>query len=440
MISLATRPATPLLETAASQPLAGGPAWLGTIRDAARQRALDTGLPTRRHEAWRFTDLKALADTRFVPAVDEAGEALDQRLAEGLGTDGAVDLLVFVNGCYSASRSSIGALPKGAFLGGFAGLAASDPAAVRGIFEADTEERPVADQSFVALNTAFFADGLALVLEPGVRLERPIHVLHWGEASDPAASHTRSLIRLGAGAVATLIESFAGTGAYWTNGATTIELGAEADLNHVRLQDDAAQAFHTASTAIGIGAKARYDAVSLTLGAALSRHDIHATIDGERAFCGVSGAYLLAGRQEATIATLIEHKAPWGETKEIFKGVVAERGHGVFQGKIKVHRAGQKTDAYQLSKTVLLGERAVMDAKPELEIYADDVKCSHGATVGDLDETALFYLRSRGIEPLAARRMLIEAFVIDAVDLVRDPMARSYLVDRIGRWLARQKD
>jgi Fe-S cluster assembly protein SufD len=178
----------------------------------------------------------------------------------------------------------------------------------------------------------------------------------------------------------------------------------------------------------------------LTLGAGLSRHDFSASIEGERAFCGVSGAYLLGGRQEATTATLIEHKAPFGETKEVFKGVVADRGHGVFQGKIRVHQAGQKTDAYQLSKTVLLSERATMDTKPELEIYADDVKCSHGATVGDLDETALFYLRSRGIEPALARHMLIEAFVVDAIDLVADLGIRSYLTERIGRWLSARKD
>jgi Fe-S cluster assembly protein SufD len=168
----------------------------------------------------------------------------------------------------------------------------------------------------------------------------------------------------------------------------------------------------------------------------MARQDIHAKLAGERAFCGVSGVYLLADRQESTIASVIEHLAPNGETKEVFKGCLADRSHGVFQGQIKVAQAAQKTDAYQLNKTILLGERAVMDAKPELEIFADDVKCSHGATVGDLDETAEFYLRSRGIPPEQARAMLIEAFVVDAVELVSHEQARDYLTDAIGRWLA----
>jgi Fe-S cluster assembly protein SufD len=237
-----------------------------------------------------------------------------------------------------------------------------------------------------------------------------------------------------------VFESFSGTGPYWTNLATTIEVGQGATLDHVRLQEEAAEAFHLSDATVRIDAQARYDGFLLPLGARLCRFDVHARIKGDHAYCGLSGAYLLTDRQEATAATLIEHEAPSGETREVFKGVVADRGHGVFQGKIRVHPAGQKTDAYQLSKTVLLGDRAVMDAKPELEIYADDVKCSHGATVGDLDEAALFYLRSRGIDGETARRMLIQAFVVDTLDHVRDPALRAHLQGRIERKLANRKE
>ncbi|MEI9985531.1 MAG: SufD family Fe-S cluster assembly protein [Aliidongia sp.] len=213
-----------------------------------------------------------------------------------------------------------------------------------------------------------------------------------------------------------------------------------ARLGHYKLQNEAAEAFHTAHLAATIGKGGHYDGFLLTLGGRLARQDVQASLDGPHAFCGYSGAYLLGGRQEAVVNTLIRHAAPNGQTREVFKGCVTDRAHGVFQGKVLVEQAAQKTDAYQLNKTMLLSDRAVMDSKPELEIYADDVKCSHGATVGDLDETALFYLRSRGIAPEAARRMLIEAFVIDAVELVEDEIVRAVLTEAIGYWLQARKD
>jgi Fe-S cluster assembly protein SufD len=233
-----------------------------------------------------------------------------------------------------------------------------------------------------------------------------------------------------------VIETFTGTGRTWTNAAMSVEVADTAHLGHYRLQDEAPTAFHTGTLDVTIGADAVYDGFTLSLGASMARQDINTRLIGDRAFCGVSGVYLLADRQESTVATVIEHIARDGRTKEVFKGCLADRSHGVFQGQIKVAQTAQKTDAYQLNKTILLGERAVMDAKPELEIFADDVKCSHGATVGDLDETAEFYLRSRGIAPEPARAMLIEAFVIDAVDLVAHEQARDYLTDAISRWLA----
>ena len=256
------------------------------------------------------------------------------------------------------------------------------------------------------------------------------------DVADPASAQVKGLIRVGAGATANVIETFTGTGRTWTNAAMSVEVADKAHLGHYRLQDEAPAAFHTGTLDATIGADAVYDGFTLSLGAAMARQDINTRLIGDRAFCGVSGVYLLADRQESTVATVIEHIARDGRTKEVFKGCLADRSHGVFQGQIKVAQTAQKTDAYQLNKTILLGERAVMDAKPELEIFADDVKCSHGATVGDLDETAEFYLRSRGIAPEAARAMLIEAFVIDAVDLVAHEQARDYLTNAISRWLA----
>jgi Fe-S cluster assembly protein SufD len=296
------------------------------------------------------------------------------------------------------------------------------------------------NQPFVALNAALFADGFTLIVPPNTKVERPIEILHWNESDTPASIHARNIIEIGAGSSATVIESFAGRGRYWTNDVTQIRLAAGASLRHVRLQDEAPAAIHLASASIDIVENARYDGFTLTLGGELSRADIAVAINGEKAHCGVSGAYLLRGGQEATIATLIDHAAPSGTTREVFKGVVEDHAHGVFQGKIQVRQAAQKTDAHQLNRNLLLSPRAAVDTKPELEIFADDVKCSHGATVGDLDENALFYLVSRGLPETEARRLLIEAFAADAIDLVADAEAKTYLRRHLDRWLAHRED
>ena len=423
--------AAPFLDTLTGPRNAAEPAWLGASRDAARAGFAEAGFPTRRHEAWRFTELKSLTGTSFAPAPVLPGDAtvIGERLCRLLSH---ASRLVFVNGRFDADHSHIcNNLPDGVFLGSFADWAARNGEA------AALFQRPSgALDAFRALNQGLFTDGLALVVPAGVTLDHPVHVLYWGEAADPASAQLKGLIRLGAGAEATVIETFTGTGRTWTNAAMSVEVADTAHLGHYRLQDEHLTAFHTGTLDVTIGTDAAYDGFTLSLGASMARQDINTRLIGDRAFCGVSGVYLLAERQESTVATVIEHIARDGRTKEVFKGCLADRSHGVFQGQIKVAQTAQKTDAYQLNKTILLSDRAVMDAKPELEIFADDVKCSHGATVGDLDETAEFYLRSRGIAPEQARAMLIEAFVVDAVELVGHEQARDYLTDAISRWLA----
>jgi Fe-S cluster assembly protein SufD len=422
--------AAPFLEALSPPRDAAEPAWLGARRDAARARFAETGFPTRRHEAWRFTELKSLTGTNFAPAPAIAGDAtvMGERLCRLLTQ---AHRLVFVNGRFHAEHSHIGTLPAGVFLGAFAEWATQNGE------DASLFQRPSgAPDAFRALNQGLFTDGLALIVPAGVTLDHPVHVLYWGEAADSASNQLKGLIRVGAGARANVIETFAGTGRTWTNAAMSVEVADTAHLGHYRLQDEAPTAFHTGTLDVTIGTDSVYNGFTLSLGAAMARQDIQAKIPGDRGFCGVSGVYLLADRQESTVASVIEHIGLDGRTKEVFKGCLADRSHGVFQGQIKVAQTAQKTDAYQLNKTILLSDRAVMDAKPELEIFADDVKCSHGATVGDLDETAEFYLRSRGIPPEQARAMLIEAFVVDAVELVAHEQARDYLTDAIGRWLA----
>jgi Fe-S cluster assembly protein SufD len=406
------------------------PAPLALKRERALARFGELGFPTRRTEAWRFTDLRRLQRAPYPPA-DAAGEA-DAALVELYSLGVPSHRIVLANGRFVPALSRIGGLPAGSWFGPTASALAERPQ----FFDALDQGEARGDQPFVALNTAFFRDGFVLILEDGATLDRPVEILHLGRAEAPLSVHLRSAILAGAGSRATVIETFAGTGEYFANVATSVRVGQGAVLRHVKLQDEAASAIHIAATKVVLADAARYDGFALTLGGGLSRNDTFAAVEGQKAYCGISGAYLLRGRQDATNATFVDHAAPCSETREVFKGVVEDRAHGVFQGKILVRPEAQKTDANQTNRNLLLSERAAVDTKPELEIFADDVKCSHGATVGDLDETAMFYLRARAIPEAEARRMLIEAFAVEAIELVEEEAARAHLRRHLDRWLA----
>jgi Fe-S cluster assembly protein SufD len=407
------------------QPAEGEPAFL----TAARRKALDGfgqyGWPTRRHEGWRFTDLKPITEASFVPTTPAEASAAVPDL------DCAHDLLMIVNGRLLRDRSQIGPLPAGVYLGSFADWAVAHPAEAEALLTVP----PSIDHAFEALSAGLFADGVALIVPAGTHLDRPVRIVHLGGTGISAASHIRSVIRLGAGAEAIVVESWESVGPHWHNVALSVDLGAGAKLGHYKLQREDGAAFHTASLDLKVAEEAHYDGFALALGAARARQDVTARLGGRNIGFALNGAYLLAGRQEATLSTVVDHASSDCTSTQTVKGCLADRAHGVFQGRILVREDAQKTDARQLNKTVLLSDRAVMDTKPELEIFADDVKCAHGASIGDLDETALFYLRSRGIEPEAARRMLIEAFVVDAVDLVEWQPARALLGRAVATWL-----
>lgn len=422
----------PYLEAFRIRPrIAGEPKWLVARRDAALARFGELGFPTRRQEAWRFTDLRPLQRVSFPPAV--AGKMVVSQALDSYRFAGTTHRLVFVNGHFAPDLSDLGALPSGAWLASTARTLAERPTLLEAVLD-DTDTS--GGQPFASLNAAFFADGFVLALESGVTLDRPVEIIHLGGTAAPISLHLRSAIMLGAGSRATVVESFAGDGAYWSNVVTALHVGKGATLRHAKLQDESRDAIHFAVARVTLDADAKFESFVLTLGARLSRHDTLAMIAGERVTCNVNGAYLLRGDQEATNATFIDHAAPGGSTHEIFKGVVEDSAHGVFLGRIAVRPEAQKTDANQTNRNLLLGPRATVDTKPELEILADDVKCSHGATVGDLDENALFYLRARGISETDARRMLIEAFAADAIAAVEDASLRDHLTAHLQRWLA----
>jgi Fe-S cluster assembly protein SufD len=429
------RPETaPYLEAFRDRIGAREPGWLEKSRKDALARFAELGFPSRREEAWRFSDLRPLASVSFPPAGAGTRATAEADIAPWRLAAPA-HRIVLVDGRFVPALSDVGSLPKGAYLASTERALAERPDFLRDA----ASENSAARQSFAALNAAFFADGFVLALDPGTTLDRPVEVIHLSRADRPLSFHLRNLVVLGEKSSAKLVETFAGEGQGWTNVVTALQIGAGASLAHLRVQDEGAQSLHMSFYRAALARGATYESFALTLGARLSRHDVALRFDGPEASARLDGVFCLRGRQEATTATFVDHAAPQCVTRELWKGVVDDEAHGVFLGRIAVRPDAQKSDAQQVNRNLLLSRRAAVDTKPELEILADDVKCSHGATVGDLDEEALFYLRARGIEEDEARRMLIEAFAVDALEGVADAALKSHAAARLGRWLAREE-
>ena len=419
--------------------IAGGhadePGWLAQQRRRALARFTEQGFPSRRGEAWRYLDLRPLEEApllpaRLQPALDES--AARARLA-AVGFAEPAARLVLVDGCFSPGLSGRAGLPPGLSLLPMTEAVAARPQLVETALDAVSRDR---DQPFTALNAAFFSDGFVLDAAPGVVLDQPIEIVHLASGMAAASLHSRSLVALGAHSRVRLIETFAGEGRYWRNDVVAVRLADDAALDRVALVEEAAEAVHLAVLDATLGPAARLTSFALLLGGGTVRHEAIVRSAGEGAFCGLYGGFVASGRQQANLVTTVDHMAERGETREIFKGVAAGRAHGAFQGRITVRPGAQKVDAHMLSRNLLLGTRAAVDTKPELEIFADDVKCSHGAAVGDLDEAALFYLLARGIPRDDARHMLIEAFIREAVEIVEPVALRAHLLNRLACRLA----
>jgi Fe-S cluster assembly protein SufD len=435
VIDFPVKPETrPYLDAFARRP-SGEPEWLGARRRRALSRFAEQGFPSRRSEAWRYIDLRALEEKPILPA-DAARVVADAatagRLAEIAFTEAAFRL-VLVDGRYAPELSVIEGLPAGVRLSGMTAAIAERSDLVRSAIETplfDTE------QPFASLNVAFFGDGFVLDIAAGVTLDRPIEIVHLASGRTEASLHTRSLVAVGASSRASIFETFAGCGNYWRNDAIELRLATKAEFSRVALVEEAADALHIGELMAMLGTGAQLTSDVLLLSGRTVRHEATVRSEGEATRCALRGAFVMSGRQEANIVTTVDHAAPGGDTRELFKGVAAGRAHGAFQGRITVRPGAQKVDAHQLSQNLVLGPRAAIDTKPELEIYADDVKCSHGAAVGDLDEAALFYMKARGIGHEEARRMLIEAFVREALEPVGPAALRKHLLSRLARRLA----
>lgn len=373
-----------------------GPDWLKARRRLALGRAGMLGLPTRRNEAWKYTDIAGLAEIGYQPAERPDGVAPDHAAR--------VD-----NGFITALPAG---LPEGVScrrLSDPDAAATVEPLLARVL---DYEDKPIA-----AFNTALFHDGILLRIERGVTVDRPIELIATGQG-EKVEFYPRLMVVVEPGASAVLVERHHGSGVTLSNPVSELILGEGAHLRHYRLQDESEGAVHLATSGLRLGRGARYNGVELQMGGRLARHEVHVALNGAGASFTLDGAIVGAGHQHLDMTTFVTHRAPGCTSRQTFKSVLADQARGVVLGKIRVEPRAQKTDAYQLSQALLLSRQAEMDGRPELEIYADDVKCGHGASVGELDEAALFYLRSRAVDEATARRLLMEGFLAEVVDRI----------------------
>jgi Fe-S cluster assembly protein SufD len=392
------------------------------VRRAALERFVRAGFPTQRNEEWKYTNLRRLEARTFAPAAAGALAVGEQRWIDNAGMR-----IAFVNGHWMPALSTVGVQLPGMTLLTFKQWAEHDPAAVAK-FIAQTS--PAQTNALEDFNLAFFEDGVVLDLAAGVTVDQPIYIVHqWSDAATHVMSNPRVVVRAGANSRCVLIEHFVGTnaGECFTNAVSEIEIAAGASVEHYRIQQEPARSFHIGHVNARLQQDSRYASHDIALGASLARLNLVATLQGRGAHAALNGLLAPLGTQHLDSHTTIDHAAPHTTSDENYRGIAGERGRGVFNGKVIVRPGAQKTDARQSSRNLLLAPGAEIDTKPELEIYADDVKCSHGATTGQLDATALFYLRSRGLDEAAARALLIRAFAESVVKSIGPIAVRSHL-------------
>jgi Fe-S cluster assembly protein SufD len=394
------------LESFTAQPAASSP-WMQELREAGFRRFAELGFPTTHDEDWRFTNVAPIARMKFAAS---AGEDVGFTKPEGPGVH-----VLLVNGLLVWQSPE---LPAGVRIGPIDETA-----------EPYLAKQAPDSNAFVALNTAFLNRGVFVRIARGAVVEQPIEILNVTAAFNgepPRAAHPRALIVAGADSQCSIVESYGGAGAYFTNGVTEIVAGNGAVIDHYKAQQESAEAFHVASLYASLGRSANFSSTSIALGGALVRNDVNVTLS-EGASTVLNGLYIVNGSQHVDNHTSIDHAKPHATSHELYKGILDGKSSAVFNGRIMVRKDAQKTDSKQTNKNLVLSDEAVIDTKPELQIFADDVRCTHGATIGQLDAESMFYMQSRGIEKSDARRLLIYAFAQDVVDRIKVPQLRESL-------------
>jgi Fe-S cluster assembly protein SufD len=393
------------------------------------------GLPHRRIEDWKYTDLRVLMREVLPLAVAPDAAALTRAAAAlKLHAIDGVRRLVLVDGVFAPKLSDFSDLEKGLGVRTLREVLEAGDAALQARLFSPDNSNPM-----VALNSAMMTDGVVIEVADGTVLTQPLHVVHIASGAAPSAMFTRSLLKLGKSAGATLVESYIaadGAKVYQAHDSLIVSIGDNARLDHVRLIEDNREAFNISSSVITLGAHAHLNMFGMTSGANVSRYQAMIAFAGEGSKVETNGVNLLNGRQHADTTLFMDHAVPNCSSREIFRAVVDDRGHSVFQGRIIVQPKAQKTDAKMMTRALLLSDEAEADNKPELEIFADDVTCGHGATTGALDESLLFYLRARGLSEKEAQALLIQAFVGEAIESIVNNDLRELAVGAAERWLA----
>jgi Fe-S cluster assembly protein SufD len=404
------------------------PSWLFPIRKAGISRFAELGFPTLRDEDWRFTNVTPIMKLPFQPVFQYSRDGLT---AESLGQLSFAGLdcsrLVFVNGHYSAELSSEQSQRGGVQVTNLASALALDSGIIEGHLGRYAHGE---NHAFAALNTAFFQDGAFIFAPNGAVLEKPVHLLFISTSDEPGSTaHPRNLVIARPHSKLTIIESYLGrtNAPYFTNAVTELIAEDNAQVEHCKFQDESLQAFHMAFLHAQLGKECNFISHSIATGARLSRNNIKVVLDAEGVECVLNGLYVTKADQLADHHMIVEHAKPHCNSHEYYNGILDDRSKGVFHGRILVRPQAQKTDAKQTNKNLLLSDAATIDAKPQLEIYADDVKCTHGATIGQLDEDSIFYLRARGIGAETARHMLIHAFAGEIIGRIRCAPVREEL-------------
>jgi Fe-S cluster assembly protein SufD len=404
------------------------PAWVFPLRKAGIARFAELGFPTLQHEDWRFTNIAPIAKLPFRPVFETSQDGVTPEwIAESMFGKLAAIRLVFVDGHYAPALSSPAA---GVEVDSLARLLASGSGLLEKNLGRLTQDE---NNAFTALNTAFFQDGGFVHIPAGKVVDAPIHLLFVTTSEETGSTtHPRNLIIAEKGSQATVLETYVSTtkSSYFTNAVTELVLGEGAVVEHCKFQDEGLNAFHMAAIHAHLGRSCNLVSHSIATGARLSRNNIRTSLTGEGVECVLNGLYLTRGDQLADHHMVVEHAQAQCNSHEYYNGILDGRSKGVFHGRILVRQAAQKTDAKQTNKNLLLSETSTIDTKPQLEIYADDVKCTHGATIGQLNEESIFYLRARGLDAETARRMLIHAFAAEIIERVRYAPAREEL-DRL---------
>ncbi|MFN2510085.1 MAG: Fe-S cluster assembly protein SufD [Pyrinomonadaceae bacterium] len=415
---------------------ASEPAWFARLRESAMDRFEQLGFPSVKEEEWKYTNVAPISKLNFKPALPpiDADALVTSAEVAGSGyieTQGSQ--LIFRNGVLRNDLSSLTSLPPGVVAIDLA-EAIADAKYGELIREHLARSADYNANGFTALNTAFVSSGAFILVRKGTELEFPIHLNFVADPSDPdSASFPRVLIIAEENTRATVIESYASTSdaVYFTNAVVEIVLKDGARLEHYKVQRESVDAYHVATTSAELGPNSSYNSTSINFGAQLSRHDIHVKMANERAECWVDGLYVVSSDQHTDTHSVIDHQQPHCTSHQLYKGILDGKSRAVFNGKIFVRHGAQKTDAMQTNKNLLLSNEARVDTKPQLEILADDVKCAHGAAVGQIEEEELFYLETRGIHPALAKNLLTYGFAEEVIGKIKVDSIRAQLDEAV---------